>query len=157
VGSLEHFHQAHNRVGLPPDVVGKGFSGVHLILIVAVADEGAVGERSCKEFLVVRGVVFVQLSPMGKGTAQYDSYLYSGGFSFTSTVCAPASVAVIPSTAKPATPIITLCTDPFIRELLTEDRRFHKFIILTKMVRFGTMLLWCAGALKSDLGGSRAR
>jgi hypothetical protein len=38
-----------------------------------------------------------------RGNVQYDTYLYSGGFSFTSTVCAPASVAVIPGTAKPAT------------------------------------------------------
>src|SRR4029077_16376599 len=48
------------------------------------------------------------------GNVQYDTYLYSGGFSFTSTVCAPASLAVIPSTAKPATPIITLHTDLFM-------------------------------------------
>src|SRR5712671_5549914 len=38
----------------------------------------------------------------------------SGGFSFTSSVCAPANVAVIPSTAKPATPTITLHTDLFM-------------------------------------------
>src|SRR6202023_378883 len=37
-----------------------------------------------------------------------------GGFSFTSSVWAPASVAVIPSTAKPATPTITLHTDLFM-------------------------------------------
>jgi len=45
-----------------------------------------------------------------RGSVQYDTYLNSGGFSFTSTVCAAASVAVIPSAAKAATPIITLRT-----------------------------------------------
>jgi hypothetical protein len=56
-----------------------------------------------------------------RGNVQYDTYLYSGGFSFTSTVCALASVAVIPSTAKPATPIITLHTDLFMQTLLPID------------------------------------
>src|SRR5579862_9875119 len=37
----------------------------------------------------------------------------SGGFFFTSSVCAPASVGVIPITAKPATPTINLHTNPF--------------------------------------------
>ena len=62
---LEHFHQARDRVGLPPVVVGDAFSGVHLILIVAVADEGAVGERRCEDLLVTRGVVLVYVSPVG--------------------------------------------------------------------------------------------
>jgi hypothetical protein len=38
------------------------------------------------------------------------------------SVCAPASVAVIPSTAKPATPIITLHTDLFMLPPLTLQR-----------------------------------
>src|SRR5215831_19373399 len=36
------------------------------------------------------------------------------GAGFTSPVCAPATVAVIPSTAKPLTPTITLHTDLFM-------------------------------------------
>src|SRR5947209_4814819 len=36
------------------------------------------------------------------------------GAGFTSPVCAPANVAVIPSTARPATPTITLHTDRFM-------------------------------------------
>ena len=40
--------------------------------------------------------------------------IYSGGFSFTSTVCAPVGVAVIPSTARPATTIVILHTDLFM-------------------------------------------
>jgi hypothetical protein len=44
----------------------------------------------------------------------YESYLYSRGFSFTASVCAPASVEVIPSTAKVATPTITPHTVLFI-------------------------------------------
>jgi hypothetical protein len=53
----------------------------------------------------------VYVTPVGTRKRQYDSYLYSCGYSFTSLVCAPASVAVIRSTAKPVTPIITLRTD----------------------------------------------
>src|SRR5437667_7650362 len=45
----------------------------------------------------------------------------SRGFSFTSSVCAPASVAVIPSTAKPATPTITLHNDLFMLPPLPID------------------------------------
>ena len=46
------------------------------------------------------------------------------GFSFTASVCAPASVAVIPSTAKPATPTITLRTDLFMLPMLPPLPRF---------------------------------
>src|SRR5258708_36111566 len=38
----------------------------------------------------------------------------SAGFSFTSSVAAPASVSVIPSPARPATPTIALYTDLFM-------------------------------------------
>jgi hypothetical protein len=51
VEGLEHFHQARDRVGLPPIVVGEAFSGAHPILSVAVAAEGAVGERRCEDLL----------------------------------------------------------------------------------------------------------
>src|SRR5947209_19693087 len=43
------------------------------------------------------------------------------GAGFTSSVCAPANVAVIPSTAKPATPAITLHTDLFMLPPLPID------------------------------------
>src|SRR2546423_1179390 len=43
------------------------------------------------------------------------------GAGFTSPVCAPANVAVIPSTAKPATPIITLLNDLFMLPPLPID------------------------------------
>src|SRR5215472_7000973 len=55
---------------------------------------------------------------------------------------APASDAVIPSTAKPATPTITLHTDLFMLPpppLLTGcngEPTIHKFIILTMMLLF---------------------
>src|SRR5216684_2704243 len=43
------------------------------------------------------------------------------GAGFTSSVCAPANVAVIPSTAKPATPIITPHNDLFMLPPLPID------------------------------------
>src|SRR6478752_4089230 len=64
------------------------------------------------------------------------------GAGFTSPVCAPANVAVIPSTARPATPTITLHTDLFMLPplpLLTGcngGQQFRKFIIITMMLTF---------------------
>src|SRR5271168_5330820 len=55
------------------------------------------------------GACITSLSVKAAGWVPATSVM-SGGFSFTSSVCAPASVAVIPSTAKPATPTIALYT-----------------------------------------------
>jgi len=57
-------------------------------------------------------------------------------------ICAPASVAVIPSTAMPATATITLHANLFTLPplqclylpVVAEYRQFHKFIILTMML-----------------------
>src|SRR5438034_2894834 len=46
----------------------------------------------------------------------------SGACAIAPSVCAPTSVAVIPSTAKPAMPIITLHTDLFMLPPLSLQR-----------------------------------
>src|SRR3984893_8738094 len=86
-----------------------------------------------------------------------------GGFSFTSSVWAPASVAVIPSTAKPATPTITLHTDLFMLPPLpsltgcngepTIPQVHYSHNDVAVSARF---CYWLRG-FRSTLGGSRAR
>src|SRR6202011_1263116 len=87
-----------------------------------------------------------------------------GGFSFTSSVCAPATVAVIPSTAKPATATITLHTDLFMLPPLplltgcngepTIPQVHYSHNDVAVSARF---CYWLGGVFRSTLGGSRAR
>src|SRR5207244_10666186 len=82
---------------------------------------------------------------------------------FTSPVCPPANVAVIPSTAKPATPTITLHTALFTLPplpLLTgcsgvptiqQVHYFHNDVAV--LARF----CYWFGGIRSTLGGSLAR
>src|SRR6476646_9682870 len=88
----------------------------------------------------------------------------SGSFSFTSSVCAPASVAVIPSTAKPATPTVTLHTDLFKRPplpLLTgcngEPTIPHVHYSHNDVAVCAGFCYSLGGGFRNTLGGSLAR
>src|SRR5205807_4711678 len=64
------------------------------------------------------------------------------GSGFTSPVCAPANVALIPSTARLATATITLHVNLFMIRprlclpVIMEDQQFQKFIIITMTLTF---------------------